>query len=87
LFYPPNCAFVLSALGVVALVLVMSELSSLWTSLKWFQLFGSMTLAMYLLHLLIIGHILENLFYPIPSMASFFAIYAGHLVVLTLGAY
>ncbi len=84
LFYPPTFGFVVSALAVVGFVLALAELTAQRGSVLWFQLFGSMTLAMYTLHLLIIGHVFSIFFDPIPNFGSFYGIFLVHVAVLAV---
>lgn len=87
LFYPPDMSFVFSAIGVVGLLLALAEFSTTKSEITWLQLLGSMTLAIYTISLLIIGRILSPLFFPIGDLASFFAIFFGHLMALTIIAH
>jgi uncharacterized membrane protein len=84
LFYPPTLGFIFIALGVVGMLLAVAEWSV--DRFSWCQTLGSMTLTMYVLHLLIISHVLDKLFYPVDNMATFFMITACHLVILAMGA-
>lgn len=87
LFYPPSIGFVVTALGVVGLIFALSEFTSARLRFGWFQLFGSMTLAMYTLHLMVIGHIYPRLFYPIPDFWTFYLIFVVHVAGLTFVAH
>lgn len=86
LFYPPSVGFVASAVAAVGLILAMCEVTAR-ASFTWFQLFGSMTLAMYALHLMIISYVLTKFFFPVHDLFTFYLIFAGHLMVLTVCAY
>lgn len=86
LFYPATPGFLATAIGTVGLLLALSEISAARLQFRWFQLLGSMTLAMYTLHLTIIGHVLSAMFYPIPDLAAFYGIFAGHIALLALCA-
>ena len=87
LFYPPTLSFMLTAIGFVGLLLALSERVCAINSMNFFQLLGSMTLAMYSLHLLIISHVLVPAFFPVQTFFTYFSIYSVHMAVLLVCAF
>jgi uncharacterized membrane protein len=81
LFYPPTIGFVLTALGLVMVLLFLIDrtaASPIYTPFRWF---GECALFIYILHLAIIAYVLEPMFGEL-NLANFMAVNFGTVVVL-----
>jgi uncharacterized membrane protein len=87
LFYPPTVGYVVTALGVTGVLLWLVDRSPSWLGADPLRALGESSLAMYLLHLVVIRYAIKPLWPPRVELPAFLMLYAGLVGTLIAAAY
>jgi len=87
LFYPPTVGYVVTAVGVIGVLLWLVDRSPSWLGADPLRALGESSLGMYLLHLLVIRYAIKPLWPPRVELPAFVVLYAGLVGALIAAAY
>lgn len=81
MFYPVTYGFMLVSLSTVVALIIILDFSRNFVAFKPLEKFGKNSLFVYILHCIILGHVIDALFKSLPGM-HYLLVYAGFIVVL-----
>src|SRR5262249_54929390 len=87
LFYPPTVGYVTTAVGVIGVLFWLVDRSPSWPGADPIRALGESSVAMYLLHLLVIRYVIQPLWPPRGELPAFLVLYAGLVGTLIAAAY